>query len=58
MNIKPKVNGTKVVTGKIRLSYANISSPGLQQKGKSPSTPLVSLSLNLTQRPSQPSTKQ
>ena len=31
MNIKPKVNGTKVVTGKIRLSYANVFEPGLQE---------------------------
>lgn len=36
MNIKPKVNGTKVVTGKIRLSYANIFEPRAAAEGQEP----------------------
>ena len=27
MKVKPKQNGTKVVTGKVRLSYANLFEP-------------------------------
>ena len=36
MNIKPKVNGTKVVTGKTRLSYANIFEPRAAAEGQEP----------------------
>lgn len=36
MNVKPKLNGTKVVTGKVRLSYANIFEPRAMSDDQEP----------------------